>query len=133
MTSCDRLLGVETWGSVELYFLVSCYLAVSHQFSFSKRNIHKMSYISQGPPHDLQFRVMELRWLPGSVSTASSSIVIASLALPFELLIVTLFLIIVLHSFTICSKFVISPYFNWLVLFSLSTKSKKGAPLSCHS
>lgn len=98
-----------------------------------KDTLRCMYYISRGPPHDLQFRVMELRWLPGSVSTASSSIVVASLALPFELLIVTLFLIIVLHSFTICSKFVISPYFNWLVLFSLSTKSKKGAPLSCHS
>lgn len=130
MTSCDRLLGVETWGSVELYFLVSCYLAVSHQFSFSKRNIHKMSYISQGPPHDLRFCVMGVRWLPDSSRLTSCGKVIAFLSLSFELLILTLFLII-LHYFTICIKFVLSPYLNLVVLLSFSLRGEKGAPLPC--
>ena len=40
MTSCKNLLGKEIQCTVELYFLVSCSLAVSCEFQFSKRKIH---------------------------------------------------------------------------------------------
>ena len=64
-------------------------------------------------------------------STASSSVVVALLSLPFELLIVTLFLTILL-SFTICSKFVISPYLNCVIFLSFSLKGEKGVPEQIH-
>ena len=66
---------------------------------------------------------------PGSIIAASST-VIAFLSLSFELLILTLFLII-LHYFTICIKFVLSPYLNLVVLLSFSLRGEKGAPLPC--
>ena len=72
----------------------------------------------------------EWGFLSGSGSTASSSVVVALLSLPFELLIVTLFLTILL-SFTICSKFVISPYLNWVIFLSFSSEGEKGTPLPC--
>lgn len=130
MTSCVRLLGVEAQCTVQLCLLVSCSLAISHEFSFSKRNMY---YTSQGPPRDLQFWVMGVTWLPGAGSAASSSMVIAFLSLPFERLIVTLLLIIILHSFTIRSKSVLSPYLTWVISLSFSPEGEEGVPLSCYT
>jgi len=68
---------------------------------------------------------------PGSGSAADNSMVIAFVSFSLELLIATLFLIIILHSFTIHSEFVISPYLNCVIFLSFSLKGEKGVPLPC--
>ena len=92
----------------------------------------EMYYISQGLPHDVRFQVTEVKLL-GSSGTASSTTVIAFFSFPFELLIVPLFLIIILHYFIICSEFVISLYLNWAVFsFLLPERGERGPlPLMC--
>ena len=59
------------------------FLSVSCEFQLSKREDTLRCTVSQEPPHDLWFWVMEVRGFQGSSSTVSSNMVVAFLPLPF--------------------------------------------------